>query len=274
MNWRDLHIAMAVGTHGNLSDAAHALALDPTTVSRRVTALEGALGTPLFRRAPRRWDPTEAGVAVLAHCARMADEVRALQHEADRISGRVHGRVRLTAIDAVCTTWLVPALGDLRAAHPDLQLELLATNRVVDLTRGTADVAIRLSRPQRAGLIARKLARLPLVVAGTPELAALPRAERPISLLGVGDLSIPENTVTREHGGPVAATATSFAVQLSLILGGLGIGALPARMAEAHGLAVIADAPARTLWRATPETLHRSPRIQAVCEWVDGIFAA
>ncbi|MEO1337469.1 MAG: LysR family transcriptional regulator [Myxococcota bacterium] len=272
MDWRDLNIALSVGRHGSLGHAADALSIDPTTVSRRISALERALGAKLFLRSPRRWATTEAGDAVMAHCLRMAAEVRALQHETDRITGVVRGRVRLTAIDAVCTTWLVPEMRQLRQTHPELQLELYATNRVVDLGKGNADVALRLARPDRAGLIARKLTELELVVAGMPAVASLPVVERPISLLGLGDYSTAENDVVRAHGGPVAATATSFAVQMSLILGGIGIGVLPARMAAQADLTVLAAAPKRTLWRATPEAIHDAPRIQADCEWLDAIF--
>lgn len=274
MDWRDLRVVLAVGTHGGLSAAGRSLGIDPTTVSRRISALEHELGATLFRRSHRKWVPTAAGDAVLAHCGRMAAEARALRHDVDRASGQVGGRVRITAVDAVFNTWLVPAIVGLRAQYPSLELELYATNANVDLERGQADVAIRLARPERAGLIARKVRELDLVIAGRPEVAERPIAERPVILLGFVDSESPENRAAQQSGGPIAVAATSFSVLLALILEGVGIGVLPARMAAARGLTVVdADVPARGVWRAVPEALADAPRIRAVCDWIDAAFS-
>ena len=273
MDWRDLRVVLAVGQHGSLARAGQALGIDPTTVSRRVTALEEELDAVLFRRTPRRWRPTTAGETVLARCDRMAREVRDLQHDVDRARGNAHGRVRITAVDEVFVTRLVPALGALYADHPKLAIELFATNQLLDLERGQADVALRLERPQVAGLVARRLADLDLVVAGTPEIVSLPPAERPVVLIGLLDTKGPENTALRALGGRVVLAATSLTVSIAAVRAGLGLGILPASEAGEALVVVERDVPSRPLWRAVPEPLVDAPRIRAVTEWLDDVFA-
>ncbi len=272
MDWRDLRVVLAVGQHGSLTRAGRAMGLDPTTVSRRVTALEEELDTVLFRRTPRRWRPTTAGEAVLARCDRMAREARELKHDVDRAKGDATGRVRITAVDEVFVTRLVPALSALQQAHPKLAIELYATNQLLDLERGQADVALRLERPQVAGLVAKRLADLELVVAGTEALVALPPEDRPVVLIGFLDTKGPENTLLRALGGRVTLAATSLTVSIAAVRAGLGLGILPA--AACGGLTVVErEVPARPLWRAVPEALVDAPRIRAVTDWLDDVFA-
>jgi DNA-binding transcriptional LysR family regulator len=274
MDWSDLRAALAVGQHKRLSDAARALGVNATTISRRITSLEADLQTPLFTRTPRRWTPTPAGDAVLARCAAMATQARALVHDVDAASERVAGKVRLTAIDAVMTTWIVPALPDLRARHPELLLELFAANEMVDLTRGHADVALRLGRPTEAGLVVRKIADVPLVLAGHATLRRRVVDERPLVLIGFLDTRVRENRHLQALGGRPVLSSTSYAVCAALVQSGQAVGVLPAAMAEAAGLEVItADLPGRELWRAVPEALADTPRLRAVTAWLDAWFA-
>ena len=275
MDWRDLRYTLALGQHGGLQRAAASLGVDATTVSRRVGALEAELGVALFVRDRRRWRPTPAGEVVLARCERMAEQVRALRHDADRATGRVRGRVRLTALDAVITTYLVPALARLRRAHPELELELLATHEIIDLGAGRADIAVRLNAPQPAGLVVKRLCDIPVVVAGRRSVAALPVAQRPVILIGFLDSDVPENRAVRAHGGPVACTATSFSVVVELVRAGLGIGPMPAQMVADSELELLDErAGSRRVWRAVPEAIADAPRIRAVTDWLDEVFAA
>ncbi len=274
MDWRDLRILLAVGQHPRLSEAARSVDLDPTTVSRRVRALEDTLGVVLFRRTPKSWTPTEAGSAVLRRCAAMAGEVRGLRDDLDRTRGDVHGTVRLTGLDSVLSTWIVPAVPTLHRDHPDLALELYATNATVDLLRGRADVALRMERPVQAGLVARKLTEIALVIAARPEVLALPPADRPVVMVGFMDTKGVENTALRTLGGRPVLSTTSMAVSDALVLSGQALGVVPRRIANASGLSIVDEAvPPRSLWRAVPEALVDAPRIRAVTTWLDTLFA-
>ncbi len=275
MNWQDLRYALAVGQHGSLKRAAEALHINPTTVSRRVSALEAELGITMFVRTRKQWRPTREGMVILARCEKMAEEVRSLRHDTERASGKIYGKVRITSVDMVITTWLVPKLPQLRALHPGLGLEFFTTYELVNLFKGRADIALRLKRPTQAGLIVKRLTTIPLVVAGTDALAALPPAERPVILIGFFDSDTAENRAVRAHGGPIISAATGLSVAISLVLSGMGIGLLPRDLAQTQGFTQFdAKIAPRHLWRAVPEELAHAPRIRAVTNWLDSIFSS
>lgn len=280
MDWRDLRIALALDRHRTLGEAGRSLRLDATTVSRRVTALEEALGVQLFVRAADGWRPTDAGRRVVEHAARMAQEVRALTHEVDAAAERVQGVVRVTTLDYVATWFFAPRIAALRGRHPDLVLDLRCTEQVLDLAAGQADIAVRLVRPTEGGLRARRLTDVPLGLYGARETVAR---------LGPDPLAAPADLVVMGHAdssfaeirwaralvprGRVAVATTSFTTLFELVARGAGLGVLPTIAADTHpGLVrVDRDAPpiGRALWRVVPEGLADAPRIRAVLDWLD-----
>lgn len=284
MDWRDLRIALALERHRSLLEAGRSLKLDPTTVSRRVTALEAALGAPLFERAADGWRPTEAGRRVVEHAARMAQEARALSHDVDAAAERVRGVVRLTTLDYVAAWFFAPRLAELRARHPELVLEVRCTEHLLDLRAGQADIAVRLVRPTEAGLRARRLADVPLGLYGARGL---------VERLGPDPLAGPTDLVVMGHldstfaeiawaralvpRGRIAAATTGFTTLFELVVHGVGLGVLPTRAADAHPelVRVDRDAPpiGRALWRVVPENLASAPRVRAVLDWLETAVA-
>ncbi len=272
-DWQDLRCVLAVSQHGGLKGAAKALGVDATTVSRRVSALERELGGKLYVRERGKWRTTGLGEVVTRRCEGMARQVRALRHDVDELSGSARGKVRLTTMGAVARNWLMPELATLAADHPGLSLELFVTVEEVDLVGGKADVALRMSRPRQAGLVVRRLATVGLCVAATPALAALPREDRGMILVGFEQTDSAENRAVRGHGGHVTFASTSFELAMDMVREGLGVGLLP-KDEVGEGMVVLAeDAAEREIWRATPEEIARAPRIKAATDWLDGVFA-
>ncbi len=282
MDWRDLRIALAVERHRSLVDAGRALRLDPTTVSRRITALEEALGAPIFVRSPEGWRPTDAGRRVVEHAARMAQEVRALTHDVDAAAERVQGTVRVTTLDYIASWSLAPRLAELRARHPELVIDLRCTEQVLDLAAGQADIAIRLVRPTEPGMRIRRLARLPLGLYGSRAyvdahgLDPLPSdAAADLVSIGRADSPLPEMRWMQAlvPRGRVVVVTSSFATVFELVVGGVGLGVLATQAADAHPGLVRLDRAAppleRSLWRVVPEGLAEAPRIRAVLDWLD-----
>src|SRR5262245_57961287 len=125
-SWDDLRVFLAVHRHGSHGRAARLLNVDPSTIGRRVTALETALATRLFDRRAGGIELTAAGVAWLSHAVRVEEATLAAGRELGGADARGTGTVRVTATDGILHYLIMPALDMLRRAHPGLRLELRA----------------------------------------------------------------------------------------------------------------------------------------------------
>lgn len=173
LDWDLLQSFLAVARTGKLTVAAKRLGVDHSTLSRRLTALEGALGAKLFERAFSGYALTHQGENLLERAEGMESTVLAIQSDVGQSRSRVSGTVRIGAPDGFGTAFLAPLIGELAAAQPDLHIDLVATPRSFSLSKREADIAIGLSRPAHGRLHVRKLTdyRLGLYAArGAPEL--------------------------------------------------------------------------------------------------------
>ena len=155
--WDDVRFFLAVARTGSLSGAASALGVGHVTVGRRVALLEKRLGVTLLNRTPDGFSTTSAGQAILRQCTEMESAARNLERIAAGRDSLVTGSVRLTATEALAHQVIVPAIAALRQAHPDLQVDLVASVRSLDIARRKADVAVRFARPTAPDFVCRKL---------------------------------------------------------------------------------------------------------------------
>lgn len=163
LDWTLLHSFLAVAEAGSLNRAAQALGVSQPTLSRQIAALEAALRTPLFERSARGLRLTAAAEALVEPARRMREQALAFALTAAGRSETLAGTVRLTASEMVSTYLLPGLLRELRDSHPEIQIELVASNELENLLERGADIAVRMVRPQQSGLIARKLVELPLI---------------------------------------------------------------------------------------------------------------
>jgi DNA-binding transcriptional LysR family regulator len=172
-NWNDLRYLLAIAQGGSLSAAARRLRVDDTTVARRLAAAERALGARLIERVDGAMRPTPAGEVAIGHAERIEREMQDLQNRIGGADQAVAGTVRLTSVPLVVNRLLVPSLPALAAAHPLLRLELIAESRNLSLTKGEADIALRLARPRGGGtVVARRIGRLAYAVYGPGQRSA------------------------------------------------------------------------------------------------------
>jgi len=155
--WDELRFLLAVSRHGTLAAAGRALRVNATTVGRRLEELERRLGTKLFTRTPEGLRPTTAGVAAFEVATRIEDAMLAFERRTRGRDARLEGAVRVTAGDGMMLS-IVPLIARFRSLYPGVQLELLSENRVSDLARGEADIAVRIVKPAEATLFAQKVA--------------------------------------------------------------------------------------------------------------------
>jgi DNA-binding transcriptional LysR family regulator len=189
LDWEDLRLFLGVTRAKNLADAARAMGVDASTLSRRVGALERSLGAALFLRTREGLRLSIGGDRLRLHVEKMEAEAQAAALSATAAEGAVAGVVRLATTDALALFLVESGLCELRTRYPDLVLEVLGGNASVDLGPGpvsgpgpvpgpgpghgagaaAADIALRVTPPKKAGLRARRIVDLDYALFASPE---------------------------------------------------------------------------------------------------------
>lgn len=279
---------LAILRQGSFSGAALVLGVEQSTVSRRVAALEAALGGALFDRAPAGPRPTELALELRDHAERVEREVQQLLDQAGAHHGVVAGRVRLATTESFAVHMLIPhLLAPLRALHPELRVDLILGERAADLSQREADLALRFFRPSEGDLVAKRIAQTPsAVIAHERYLARVqpgpagPSAEQldwivldhPHAMQGAT-----EQLLARAGVEPLLRT-TSHMAQVEAVRAGLGVGLLARSLLRVDpGLRVIElgiEGPTLELWLVAPRSLSKLPRVRAVWEFLETEIAA
>lgn len=157
LDWSHVQIFLTLAEAGSLNRAAPQLGLSQPTLGRQLVALEESLGQLLFERHSRGLSLTEAGQALLPAARRMREGAQELALALAARDQSLAGTVRLTASDIVSTYFLPPVLHALRQRYPEVQIELVVSNEQEDLQQRSADIALRMVRPEQEMLVARKL---------------------------------------------------------------------------------------------------------------------
>lgn len=282
MDWDKLHYFLMVARHGTLARAAAALHVDATTVSRQVSALEAALQQTLFERAPTGFVLTAAGRALVPHAEAMAAAAARI-HKADDGGSALSGQLRVSVSEGFGNSFIAPRLAGFVAAHPELEIDLVASSGFLNPSRREADMAVLLARPRKGPLITRKLAdyRLGLYApADRPEwherIASAPLSRAGIPVIGyIPDiLYAPELDYLGEiePGLRAHVRSSSILAQRRMIAGGAGVGVLPCFLA-AGDPALVRVRPEQVIGRSFWLALHRDiapqPRIRAFIDWLD-----
>ena len=269
---------------GSLSGAARALKLTQPTVGRHIDELEKALGTVLFTRSQHGLQPTDAAVELAPHAQAMAASAGALMRAASGTSQAIGGTVRLSASEVFAVEVLPPMLASLREQHPQLALELVASDEVRDLLRRDVDLAVRNVRPTQTGLLAKKIGTVTLGLHAHRrylEAHGIPRTPEDLSdhgLIGY-DQETPAVRTLQASGmhftrAMFALRTDSHLAQLAAIRAGYGIGIcqvpLGRRDADLVQLLPKHFAFGLEVWLVMHENLRGNPRMRAVFDHLDG----
>jgi DNA-binding transcriptional LysR family regulator len=249
--------------------AAERLHVNVSAASRAVAALEQRLGVRLFQRSTRRVALTEAGRAHFARCEALLHELDDAEASVSQLSGTIQGILRVSVPSGLGITDIVPALPEFLANHPQLNVDLHLTNRMVDLVEESFDLAIRVGGLLDSRLVVRRLgASRRLLVASREYLqrAGQPRTPQALEQHDALTLDVgvaPQRWILRRGSDEVAVTPTARvrsgnALALhQLALGGCGISLLP-------GFVVGADLDAARLQRVLPRWSSPEQIIHAV----------
>jgi len=281
MDWDHLRFFAALAQTGTLAGAARALAVEHTTVARRIQALEQQMGHPLFVRDAAGHKLSEAGRVLLPVAQAMEKAARGLEHMAITTAAAqdsVAGLVRVGVTEGLGVQLLAAPLAMLGQQHPKLSIDLLALPRLMHLSRREADIVISLERPKRGTVVVSKLADYHLYLYGERQyLARRPLVRSNDDLRHhafihyVDDLLFSkELQLLAQIHKPTQFVfrSTSIAAQYEAVRAGAGLAVLPSFLADRDPLLqrVLPEAAcfARTFWMSMPAEAKDVPRIQLV----------
>ncbi len=156
-SWDDLKVFLAVARDESLSAAGRRLRVDPATVGRRVARLEEVLGVVLFAKSPQGYALTNEGHKLLSHAEAAEAAVEAGREALATQAGQLTGTIRIGAPDG-CANFLLPQVcTDIAAENPELEIQIVALPRVVNLSKREVDMAIAVSPPETGKVTVQKL---------------------------------------------------------------------------------------------------------------------
>jgi DNA-binding transcriptional LysR family regulator len=287
-NWNDMKLVLAIARAESLAGGAAALGVNHSTAFRRLNALEEKIGARLFERLPGGvYHTTAEGERVATAAERVETEAAALSREVLGRDARLTGSLRVTSSETLAYQVLTTQLARFRTAHPGIVVELVIDNRVLNLSRREADIAVRVSRPKEPDLHGRKLADIAWTIYGTPELVA---AHGPIDdqLLGrdfvgwgveVTGVGAPDWLAERVEPGRIVYRSSSLINQFTAAKAGIGFALLPCYLGDPEpGLVRALETPAavltRELWIVTHADLRKTARVRAFFDIVGEGLAA
>jgi DNA-binding transcriptional LysR family regulator len=286
-DWSLIRVFLAVAETGSYSAAARRLGSSQPTVGRQVAALETAVGAPLFQRHAQGMRVSAAGAELLGPAREMERAARALALAAAGKGETMSGTVRVTASVAMAQHVLPPTIARIRAALPEVAIELVASDTTDNLLFREADIAVRMFRPDQLDVVTRHLGDLPLGLYGAVDY--LDRAGRPETwddLLGHRFVGYDRDdriirgfremgyAVSRDFFGTRTDAQT---VYWELVRAGCGLGIGQVLMGDRDPLVerVVPDLPLPVLpvWLTAHEAMRRTPRIRRVWEMLEADLA-
>ena len=265
LDWEDLRVFVAVARQGGYAAAARALGVNHATVARRLAALAAQLGAELFERRRDGYRLTAEGARVLGHAEAM--EAGALAIADGPAQAAVRGRVRVSTLASLAQLVLLPALPEVLAAWPELDVDLLAEARNVSLALREADIALRLGRPGDSDLIGRKVGEARFGFFAAPGYDAAAR----LIAYDEDSQAVPEAVWMAQRFPETRRVfrSNSHLIQAEAARQGVGIAHLPLYVARAFGLAPVdfaAPHPPREVWMLTRAAALRTARVRVCCD--------
>ena len=284
MDWDKLRIFHAVADAGSLTHAGEVLHLSQSAVSRQIRALEESLNATLFHRHARGLILTEQGELLFHATNDMSKELEKAEARIRDSEDSVFGELRVTTTTGFGTLWLAPRIDRLYDRHPDLKIDLILAENLLDIPMREADVAIRMKEPSQADLVRRRLMTVNMRFYATREY--LDQKGEPATL---DDLEnhriISQNLSSRQVSESVAwlkpllskdhisgLTVNNYFGVMQAVLHGAGIGVLPNYVTkEVPDLVqVLPDEQSKDIpvFLAYPEELRQSKRVEAFRDFV------
>jgi DNA-binding transcriptional LysR family regulator len=268
MDLNDIVVFTKVAETKSFTGAADALGLPKSTVSRKLAQLEERLGVRLVQRTTRKLALTDIGEMYYERCQRIVHDVLSAEQLVTDMQATPRGRLRISATVDFSTRWLGDIVAAFLAQHPDINIELHATDEVVDLIEDGFDVAVRFGPMPESTLIARRLCTLVLVLVASPDYVAKhgPKSIDELDALehvlftpttAMNAWTLHNGDQSHEFGRPARFASNNYGAVRDVALAGGGIAMLSEFM-------VADDLAAGRLVRVLPEWRTRVTEVHAV----------
>jgi DNA-binding transcriptional LysR family regulator len=284
MDWDKLRIFHAVADAGSLTHAGDRIRLSQSAVSRQIRGLEESLSVTLFHRHARGLILTEQGELLFDATRQMSKRLEAASARIKDSKDGVFGELRVTTTTGFGTLWLAPRMGRLYEKYPNLRINLMLEERVLDLPMRAADVAIRMKEPSQADLIRRRLMQINMKFFAHSDY--INRSGTPYSIEEMNNHRLichsPESPQVsagarwvepflNSNNSSVMMVNNYFGI-LQAVLHGFGIGALPDYLAIDFPklIPVLPDSISDPfpVFLAYPEELRNSKRVSAFRDFI------
>lgn len=250
----DLELVLALIRGRTLNGAAERLKLDASTVFRTIKRIEQDLGERLFDRSRQGYLATELALKLAVHAERIESQLQEAHEAAYASAGEPSGVLRITTTDTILHGLLLPVLNQFAAAYPRIELELMVSNVIADLSRRDADVAIRATRKPPEYLVGTRLGTMSAAVCASRSF--LQGAAQPIDLENTDWIALDESLADhpslkwRRARYPKVAVRYRCNSVLSVtgcVVHGLGVGVVPMFLVRNNPELEIVEGPLKEL---------------------------
>ena len=280
-NWDDYRFFVTLVQSGSVRASADRLGVNPSTVTRRLDGLEGRLGVKLFVRSHAGLEMTGDGSELYARLAPVAADLGDLEAALVGRGDQIAGNIRLTLPDVLAIV-LIPELSAFAEAHPAVRLEFIPNYRELDLDRGEADMAIRVTDQPPETLIARQLGESRLGVYGSRTYLAehdpfaSPESASWIES-GLENIRAPGFKNRHFARVPPGVRCNSVLLQQAAVAAGMGITLLPCAVGDADArlerLGELEALEAQPIWLLFHPDLRGAPRIRSLSTYLQSVFS-
>jgi DNA-binding transcriptional LysR family regulator len=275
LNWDDLRYFLALARARTVSAAGRDLLVKHTTVSRRIKALEQGLGTRLFDHLPDGYAMTPAGENLYQNALIMEEQAHAVDRQVFGLDAQLQGNLVLTASHDVFSRLVIPQLGMFRKAYPGIELQLLSSTGLADLSARQADIALRLTPKPPDYLIGKQVMPLGIgIYASRQYLESNPQPNHLV--LWNDEVEKPEWAQQNFPEADVVIRANDVTTLLACLNNNMGVTMLPCYIGETATELYRLDLPLAAstwgVWVLSHVDLRATARVRACREFLVDII--